>query len=134
MSGPSQSERVAQALARYAREEIDEIGVAQAMDMPLVTDRDRNMAIQSVKNMFANTLRRGSNEGALVPTPLGITLVHGDGRTQIPKKVREAQKMMDGAYVFWYEINGLTVLSGHQIDASWLRGRFTFDASKTRPK
>jgi hypothetical protein len=132
MSGPSKEEKIAAALAAYAREEINELGVAAAMEMPIETDNDKLMAIKSVKNLTQANIKM--RDQAVVAKPHGITSVHGDGRTQIPKIIREFLGVQDGSYLFWYEINGKIVVSARQIDSGWMGGHFAFDASKTRPK
>jgi hypothetical protein len=124
--------RINDALTRYAREEIDELTVAREMGMSLGSDHERLMAIQSVRNLTSG--HATSQDKAITPNPHGITTVHGDGRTQIPKKIREYLNVEDGSYVFWYEVNGMIVLSGKQMDSNWMRGSYTLDAPRIKPR
>lgn len=127
-------DKVSEALIAYSKGEIDELGVADAMEMPLTTDHEKAMAIQSVRNLTDSGYRQRGREPTPVMNPMGITTVHGDGRVQIPKRIRDARRIVDGSYVFWYEAEGMIIISERQINSDAAKVHLSFDSSKTRPK
>jgi len=136
----SQCEHVHQVMVAYSRGEADELAVAEAMGFDLSTEKAQLSAIQSVRNMLLSgaspTLDRTKayTMGARATTFHGVTTLHGDGRTQVPRNVRDALKLKDGDYVFWYEVSGMFVISPQEMNADWMKGHATYIASKAQAR
>lgn len=138
MPGQSTEEKVHQALEAYARGEADELAVAEAMGLDLSTEKAQLSAIQSIRNMtLSGASPRINSAGSRVSTFHGVTMLHGVGRTQVPRRIRDTLGLRDGDYVFWYEVDGMIVLSPHEMSTDWMKGNVTYMATKpqaSRPR
>jgi bifunctional DNA-binding transcriptional regulator/antitoxin component of YhaV-PrlF toxin-antitoxin module len=139
----SDEERVHKTLEAYARGEIDELSVAEELHLDTSTEKTQMSAIQSVRNMMLSgaspTLdtKKAYTMGDRASTFHGVTTLHGEGRTQVPRRIRDALGLRDGDYVFWYEVDGMIVLSPHEMSTDWMRGNVTYMATKpqaSRPR
>ena len=133
MPGQSSEEKIHRALEAYARGEADELAVAEAMGLDTSTEKAQLTAIQSVRNMSGASVKTSST-GPRVSTFRGVTKLHGDGRTQVPREIRDILGLRDGDYVFWYEVSGMYVLSPREMNVDWMRGNLTYTATKPKAR
>lgn len=142
MPGQSSDEeqRVHSALEAYARGEADELAVAEAMNLDISTEKAKLSAIQSVRNMLLSgaspTLNKDKNYtmGSRSSTFHGVTMIHGVGRTQVPRNVRDALDLKDGDYIFWYEVGGMFFISPQEMNLNWMKGNLTYTATKPQAR
>lgn len=117
-------------LQKYANGQVDELVLAEFLGLDVSTDKAKMMAISSIRNMDIRSQKTASQKVSATVFK-GATLVTGNGRIQIPVKIREALGLVDGDLGLWYEIDGFYILSKEQIDSKWMQGNYTFRS--TRP-
>ena len=89
---------------------IDDLAVARGLGLPTDTPEQIKSSLRSVANLLQKgadtSLSADTMVGATMrespPILVGVTKIHGDGRTQIPATIRGIWGVKDEDFVFWY--------------------------------
>jgi len=98
-----------QALSQWAAGNIDDLQLAGALGFDVSTTQAQTESIQRVRDMTLGGQDLGAKSSMTRPflggmgTLVGLTQVHGGGRTQIPAQIRAQMGLQDGDNVVWYE-------------------------------
>lgn len=117
------SERAAkdlrEAMKKYADGDMDELDMAEALQMPLETERQRAQAMVAIKGMYGQ-VKGASTVG--YGTFLGDAAVHSQGRIQIPAALRREMHLEDGSIILWFRKDGLYHIVNSE-NIPWTQGK-----------
>lgn len=111
-------ERRHKAIAEYKPG--DELKVARLFGYDLSTTEAKRAAVEAVQIMISDIPRGGAYPTfeekvpgraprpfvGGVGVPVGMTQIHGNGRTQIPVSIRKVLGLEDGDMIFWMDKEG----------------------------